>query len=190
MTPCRRITTALKAGLSQEKAADPPRDLRPAAVLIPVVAEPEGCKLLLTKRASMLRRQPGDIAFPGGAVDTGDENPLETALRESREEVGLVAKDVGILGRLRERATVTGFWLTPYVGVVNGQYAFKSNEEVAEILLVPFSALGTHVRRLEKRELPDGTSRTIYHYQYGPHDIWGITGRLVKEILDITASNQ
>ena len=71
--------------------------LRPAAVLLPLVSEADDYKRLLTVRASSLRRQPGDISFPGGAIDPTDASPLAAALRESEEEVGLRASDVDIL---------------------------------------------------------------------------------------------
>jgi 8-oxo-dGTP pyrophosphatase MutT (NUDIX family) len=159
------------------------RGLRPAAVLIPLVSTPDGHQILLTLRASNLRRQPGDISFPGGAIDDGDTGPLAAALRESEEEVGLKAKDVRILGQMDERETVTGFRLSPFVGAVEGPYNFRSNHEVAEMIRVPLSALRrpdvlqTEYRYHGKRRVK------VYHYHYEHYDIWGITGRLINEFL-------
>ena len=84
---------------------------------MPIVVNPEpvGERLLLTRRSQTLRRQPGDIAFPGGGVDPEDPSPLATALRESHEEVGLSSDDVTVLGQMDERGTVTGFCITPFV---------------------------------------------------------------------------
>ena len=79
--------------------------LRPAAVLVPLISEADEYKLLLTVRASSLRRQPGEISFPGGAIDPADASPLDAALRESEEEVGLKASDVNILGQMDEMPT-------------------------------------------------------------------------------------
>jgi 8-oxo-dGTP pyrophosphatase MutT (NUDIX family) len=161
------------------------RGLRPAAVLIPLVCLPDEYQLLLTRRASNLRRQPGDISFPGGAVDSADPTPLAAALRESEEEVGLRAKDVEILGQMDDRETSTGFRLTPFVGSVAGPYSFRTNHEVAELIRVPLSALRrpgilqTEFRRHRGRKVK------VYHYVYKDYDIWGITGRLIKEFLDL-----
>jgi 8-oxo-dGTP pyrophosphatase MutT (NUDIX family) len=159
--------------------------LRPAAVLIPIVVEPQGHSLLLTRRAETLRRQPGDISFPGGAVDPSDETPLAAALRESREEVGLDPEAVTVLGQMDERGTITGFRITPFVGVVFGPYDFAPNHEVGELLKVPIeilsdpATLSIEVRRIR------GLPRDVYHYRYREHDIWGITGQLVRDFLEL-----
>lgn len=163
----------------------PTKTLRPAAVLIPLVVESGDYQLLFTVRASSLRRQPGDISFPGGAVDPSDRSPLTTALRESEEEVGLRPGDVEILGQLDEMPTITGFRITPFVGLVNGPYAFRRNREVEELLLVPLATLREpSAVSVEQREIR-GRPTPVYHYRYGRHDIWGITGRLVKELLEL-----
>ncbi len=160
--------------------------LRPAAVLIPVVSGSEGYSLLLTRRASNLRRQPGDISFPGGAIDPSDPTPLAAALRECEEEVRLRPFHVDILGQMDERATVTGFRITPFVGGVAGPYPFQPNHEVAELLQVPLASLQQPgVCRVERRRLDSGKWGKIYHYLYQGYDIWGITGRLIKEFLDL-----
>lgn len=161
-------------------------DLRPAAVLLPLVSEPDGHLLLLTRRSSTLRRQPNEISFPGGAVDSNDPSPLDAALRESEEEVGLKRSDVEILGQMDELVTVTGFVITPFVGVVRGPYPFRANHEVAELILVPLAWLRQpEVLRVELRTVRPGLEVPVYHYRHGPHDIWGITGRLVKELLAV-----
>jgi len=165
--------------------ASAPAGLRPAAVLIPIMVEPEGHSLLLTRRAETLRRQPGDISFPGGAVDPSDETPLAAALRESREEVGLHSDAITVLGQMDERGTVTGFRITPFVGAVRGPYVFKTNHEVGELLKVPIEILSDPaVLSIETRRV-NGRLRDVYHYRYGEHDIWGITGQLVKDFLEL-----
>jgi 8-oxo-dGTP pyrophosphatase MutT (NUDIX family) len=159
--------------------------LRAAAVLVPLVSMPEGHQLLLTRRSSALRRQPGDISFPGGVVDDADPNPLATALRESAEEVGLEESDVEILGQMDERETVTGFRVTPFIGAVSGPYTFRPNHEVAELIWVPLSVLRQPgILHTEQRK-HQGRTITVYHYLYQSYDIWGITGKLIKELLDL-----
>ena len=177
------IRARLEARSPQRGATD---RLRPAAVLMPLIVEADDYKLLLTVRASSLRRQPGDISFPGGAIDPDDASSLTAALRESEEEVGLKAADVDILGQMDEMPTITGFRITPFVGLVNGPYAFRQNHEVEELLFVPLATLRkAGAVSVEQREIGPGHRIPVYHYRYGEHDIWGITGRLVKELLTL-----
>lgn len=177
--------------LLRERLSDPRptadfrRELRPAAVLIPIVSRPEDYYLLLTRRAANLRRQPGDISFPGGAIDTVDPSPLAAALRESEEEVGLKAEDVDVLGQMDERETVTGFRITPFVGAIVGPYPYRPNHEVEQLIEVPLSTLRRpDVLQVERRFFR-GKRIPVYHYLYQGHDIWGITGRLIKELLEL-----
>jgi 8-oxo-dGTP pyrophosphatase MutT (NUDIX family) len=179
------LAERLKERLRDRVPARAPAELRPAAVLIPLLIEPQGHSLVLTRRAETMRRQPGDISFPGGTVDPADETPLAAALRESREEVGLDSGAVTLLGQMDERGTVTGFRITPFVGVVLGPYEFAPNHEVGELLKVPLSALSDPTAlSIEKRRF-QGIVRDVYHYRYREHDIWGITGRLVRDFLDL-----
>jgi len=157
-----------------------PANLRAAAVLMPIVIGDGSETLLLTERSRRLRRQPGDIAFPD------DASPLAAALRESREEVGLASDDVTVLGQMDERGTVTGFRITPFVATVSGPYPFRTNHEVERIIEVPIDVLADPaIVEIEKRRLPDGSLRDVYHYHFEEHDIWGITGQLIREFLDL-----
>ena len=176
--------------LAEREPRRAPRRLRAAAVLVPILAEAdapgEAEHIVLTRRSETLRRQPGDIAFPGGAVEPGDPSVLDAALRESAEEVGLDPGDVTVLGQLDERETINGFHLTPFVGWVRGPYRFETNHEVGELLRVPVSALREEERLVvEQRRLPDGSMRDVYHYYYEGHDIWGITGQILRELLEM-----
>lgn len=181
------------------------RALRPAAVLVPLIREADDYTLLLTVRASSLRRQPGDISFPGGAIDPDDASPLTAALRESEEEIGLEPADVDVLGQMDEMSTITGFRITPFVGLVNcvptraslpailpstwpdaGPYHFRRNHEVEALLFVPLVTLRRpDIVSVEQGEIAPGHQIPVYHYRYHEHDIWGITGRLVKELLEL-----
>ncbi|GMR22634.1 MAG: hypothetical protein BMS9Abin37_0997 [Acidobacteriota bacterium] len=153
---------------------------------IVVNAELRRESLLLTRRSQSLRRQPGDIAFPGGGVDPDDLSPLATALRESHEEVGLSSDDVTVLGQMDERGTVTGFCITPFVASVAGPYPFRANHEVDALVEVPIDALMVpDILEVENRRLPDGSFLSVYHYHFDGHDIWGITGQLIKDFLEL-----
>ena len=171
--------------MSRPPARVPQSDLRPAAVLIPLVSMPRDHQILLTRRASNLRRQPGDISFPGGAVDEDDPSPLAAALRESEEEVGLEAGKVKILGQMDERETSTGFRITPFVGSVNGRYPFRPNHEVEELIRVPLSVLRRPDTLQPEYRRHRGRKVKVYHFLVGGYDIWGITGRLIRDFLDL-----
>ena len=119
-------------------------------------------------------------------MDPEDPSPLATALRETHEEVGLSSDDVTVLGQMDERGTVTGFSITPFVASVAGPYPFRTNHEVDALLEVPIGALtAPDVLEVEKRRLPDGSLVAVYHYYFEGHDIWGITGQLIKEFLEL-----
>ncbi|HLE72049.1 MAG TPA: CoA pyrophosphatase [Vicinamibacteria bacterium] len=179
------LVEIVRERLRDRLPASGPPGLRPAAVLIPIVSGPEGPSLLLTRRAETLRRQPGDISFPGGAIDPSDETPLAAALRESREEVGLDSEAITLLGQMDERGTVTGFRITPFVGAVLRPYEFEPNHEVGELLQVPIEALSEPAALFVEKRHFRGLLRDVYHYRYHEHDIWGITGQLVKDFLEL-----
>ena len=114
----------------------------PAAVLIPVVNRIDGLTLLLTERSANLPDHPGQISFPGGRAEPGDVSLADTALREAREEVGLLAEQVAILGELAPYETVTGYLVTPFVGWVEPPLALKLDPlEVADVFEVPLAFL-------------------------------------------------
>ncbi|MCY4626975.1 MAG: CoA pyrophosphatase [Acidobacteria bacterium] len=168
--------------------------LRGAAVLVPLVEREGGYSLVLTRRAADLRRQPGDIAFPGGMVDPGDPSEVAAALREGREEIGLDPGGVLVLGQLDDRVTVQRFRLVPFVALIPSSAVLRAGPEVDEIFEVPLRTLlhpdceTTEVQR--SRKLPGGTdvvSRVVFRYRYRDRDfdIWGLTARIIRDLLDV-----
>jgi 8-oxo-dGTP pyrophosphatase MutT (NUDIX family) len=164
-------------------AADKP--LRPAAVLVPVWLRPEGAGLILTKRSSHLKHHPGQIAFPGGKVDATDEGPMAAALREAQEEIGLPPDRVEILGALPVHETVTGFAMTPFVGLIRGDFdATPEAGEVEEVFSVPLAHVLTPARFAIERRQWMGVWRRFYAVPYGPYYIWGATARILRGLAD------
>ena len=110
-----------------------------ASVLIPILTFKKDLEILLTKRSNSLKNHPGQIAFPGGKKDQIDSSPIETALRETQEEVGLNPKNVEIIASLPSHKTATGFVIKPYLGLINQPFSETLRQgEVDEIFTVPY----------------------------------------------------
>jgi 8-oxo-dGTP pyrophosphatase MutT (NUDIX family) len=155
-----------------------------AAVLVPLY-ETAGGELhaVFTRRRHDLSRHAGEISFPGGRRDPG-EQLIDTALREAYEEIGLPPGDVEVAGALEPTPTfVTSYAIYPFVGVIAEPEAewILSQAEVAEVLQVSVRALraGAGERRLVRKGIPFRTPT----YEVGPHMIWGATARIVGDLL-------
>jgi 8-oxo-dGTP pyrophosphatase MutT (NUDIX family) len=157
----------------------------PAAVLMPIVQREEGLSLLLTQRTAHLHDHAGQVSLPGGRVDKIDTSAIETALRETEEEVGLARRHIEVLGMLPDYVTGTGFRVTPVVSLVQPPFELKADTfEVAEIFEVPLSFLMdgmNHQRRTV--DLPnDMGRRTFYAMPYGRFFIWGATAGMLRNL--------
>jgi 8-oxo-dGTP pyrophosphatase MutT (NUDIX family) len=164
------------------KTATPPT---PAAVLMPLVERENGLTMLLTQRTAHLNDHAGQVSLPGGRVDESDTSVLDTALRETEEEVGLHRRHVDILGRLPDYFTGTGFQVTPIVALVKPPFELKADPfEVAEIFEVPLQFLmdgANHQRRAI--ELPNGMGhRVFYTMPYDRFFIWGATAGMLRNL--------
>jgi 8-oxo-dGTP pyrophosphatase MutT (NUDIX family) len=161
---------------------------RHAAVLTPLFEQEGQLSLLFIRRASTLRAHSGEIAFPGGSVETTDNSVIVTALREAQEEIGLLPERVEVLGTLPPVATaVSNFIVTPVVGFLpDGPGTLHVQEsEVAEVIVVPLRALMDPAIVHTENWTRNGITRTIYFYDYGPYRIWGATGRMLHELLTV-----
>jgi len=159
-----------------------------AAVLVPLFKKDGSCHLLFTKRSEQVKYHKGEISFPGGMVDEGDQELIGTALRDAFEEIGLKETDVQIIGILDDIVTTTEFIVTPIVGLFPYPYPFRiSQVEIAELIEVPLSFLLTEENLSEKEIFRGDQKEIIYFYQYGNHTIWGATARILKQFLDLIA---
>lgn len=186
-----RLALARPAGPSSDFDLNPgirpsaDKPLRPAAVLVPVWLRDDGARLILTKRSSHLKHHPGQIAFPGGKVDPTDATPEAAALRETQEEIGLPPDRVQILGTLPVHETVTGFAITPFVGLVRGSFdPIPEAGEVDEVFTVPLSHVLTPARYAIERRRWMGVWRRYYVAPYGPYYIWGATARILRGLAE------
>jgi 8-oxo-dGTP pyrophosphatase MutT (NUDIX family) len=158
---------------------------KPAAVLVPLIRRDDRLTVLLTRRARHLQAHAGQISFPGGRLEDVDRGPVEAALREAREETGLPVGGIEVLGTLPNYLTVTGFDVTPVVGMVEAPVELRLDAaEVEDAFEVPLSFLmdpRNHQRRLAMA--PSGR-RFVYTMPY--HDsshewmIWGVTAAIIR----------
>ncbi|HMO29620.1 CoA pyrophosphatase [Enterovirga sp.] len=156
---------------------------RIAAVLIPVVAHPQGPAVILTERASTLRQHSGQIAFPGGKMDPEDPTPLATALRETQEEIGLEPGRIRPLGYLDAYLSGTNYFIIPTLGLVEPGFRLTLNrEEVESVFEVPLSFLmDERNHELHAREWR-GAIRTYYAMPFGERYIWGATAGILRNM--------
>ena len=156
---------------------------RRAAVLVPLFVRDRQLWILFTRRTDTVEHHRGQISFPGGAEEGGDESLFQTALRETEEELGIAPPDVRLLGRLSPIVTITDFYVEPYVAAIPQPYVFRpAASEIAEVLEVPVLAL-LDPSILETKSLP-GRSEPILFYHHGEHVIWGATARILSELLE------
>ncbi len=177
---------------------------RRSSVLIPIFSTERGYELLFCKRALTLKRQPGDVCFPGGGSEN-DETPIETALRETYEEIGVPAENIDVLGPTDFIVAAYGAVIRPFVGIIRNMTPDEltvSSDEVAEVFTVPldfFMETEPEAHYVEvKHEVPDdfpfeyiaggrnypwGHGKVPeYFYFYENHIIWGFTARLVRNL--------
>ncbi len=155
--------------------------LVPAAVLIPIVHGPEA-SVLLTKRTATLSSHAGQVAFPGGRIDRG-EDAEQAALREAMEEVGLPAELVEVTGRLSDHITGTGFCITPVVGLLApGFTPVPAVAEVEEVFTLPLrTVLDPHAPQ-RQRALWKGRRREFWVWPHTQHYIWGATAAILVQL--------
>lgn len=179
---------------------------RAYGVLVPLTEGPEGLSLLFEVRAETLGRQPGEVCFPGGGVEPGEE-PQQCALRETWEELGIHPSQVNVIGQLDLAVHPGRFVLHPFLGVLSPQAmeSLRPNpDEVKETFLVPVSWLAAHPPEIYTYELkpqvgedfpydrigfPQGYrwrsgETSVPVYPWPEHPIWGLTGRIVRNLME------
>ena len=163
-------------------------DLRRAAVLVPIVRRPAGLTVLLTQRTEHLTNHAGQVSFPGGRAEEDDSSPIETALRETEEEIGLTRRHVEIIGVLPDHVTASAYVVTPVVALVTPPFDLTAeSNEVADIFEVPLTFLmdGMNHQRMSF-DLPDGGGRrSFYAMPYERFFIWGATAGMLRNLFHL-----
>ncbi len=159
---------------------------KPAAVLVPLVARPQGVQVLLTRRTEHLSDHAGQISFPGGRVEHHDTSEVVTALRETEEEIGLPRHQVHLLGTLREYFIPTGYRVVPVVGWIEPPFQLRIDpSEVAEVFEVPLAYFFNPARHILQQDIKEGRMRQYYAIPWQQHNIWGATAGILVDLYQV-----
>ena len=185
-----RLTEAIEAadpsqdGYSELDRSDG-KNLKCAAVLIPLLWHENEWHVLYTRRTDRVESHKGQVSFPGGACDEGETTPEQTALREAEEEIGIDPADIKVLGRMANLITITYFRVTPVVGVIKWPAVFKVGEhEVARIFTIPLGWLANPSNRWQF-ERPGTDLTLIAYHPYDGELLWGATARMTVDFLKV-----
>lgn len=191
MTLAQRLRAALEDGHRRtDIALDDIRDprimgdimLAPAAVLVAITDRPEP-GLILTERATTLRKHAGQIAFPGGRVDDGDADEIAGALREAQEEIALSPDQVQVVGISDRYSTFTGFDIVPVLGVIPPDLPLRAQEgEVADWFELPLAYALDPANRMRREAEFAGVTRHYYEIFWEGRRIWGITAAILANL--------
>lgn len=165
--------------------------LTPAAVLVPLVEHADGMTVLLTQRTAHLAHHPGQISFPGGRLEPGDNgDPVIAALRETEEEIALPRDRVTIVGRLDDYITGTGFIVTPVVGIIAPPVETNADPfEVAEVFEVPLNFLLDPENHKLHRRVIEGRHRPFWSMTWDERVIWGATAGILVNLSEVLAAS-
>ena len=178
---------AIRRGLArvpkEQVVVDP--CLTPAGVMVLLYPRNGEYCVILNRRTDQVEHHKGEISFPGGRLEQNDATLLDTALRETHEEIGVRPEDVDLLGEMDDVPTSSRFLIRPYVGVIPYPYEFKPSErEVAEVLQVPISALTDQSNLRDEVRLVEGQVVHSPSYVYRGHLVFGVTARLLARLLE------
>lgn len=182
-TPVESLIRRALDGHCKREIDDP--SMARAGVLVLLYPKDGTTHVLFNKRSEHVEKHKGEIAFPGGGWESSDATILDTALRETWEEMSINPEDVTVLGELDDIVTISDFVVTPYVGTIPGGYAFKPNIEVAEVVEVPLDAILNGRNLRDDTRLVNGEIKRRATYAHDGHLIWGATGMILEGFVRI-----
>jgi len=164
------------------------QSMRTAAVLVGIVDQTEAPSLIMTVRASHLRRHAGQISFPGGGLESSDTDIAATAIRETHEEIGIDSSFIEPLGYLTDHVVQTGFRITPVVALVRPGFTLKPDStEVAGVFELPLAlALAIESYRAQQRMMRD-LEVDVWELTFGEHQIWGATAGILMNLCEVVS---
>lgn len=180
VSPFDQGVADLKVGMSRSVDGQAIRPRRTAAVLVPVIDLPAGPEILLTVRSRRLQQHPGQVSFPGGAVEKQDRSAVSTALREAQEEIGLDFSQVSPLGFLDRLDTISDFRVLPVVGLVKSDFISQPDpQEVEEVFSIPFGLATDYHAYTHQSVERDGQTFEVSSLLWQGHRIWGVTAAIL-----------
>ncbi len=159
-----------------------------SAVLVPIVVNYDQISLLFTLRSNSLERHSGQVSFPGGIIEEDDNSVIQTALRETKEEIGISSENIQVIGQLIPFNTSTGYIVYPVIGVIDSLEKINRNKlEVDRIFCIPLGWLcNPEHSRLEVFISSDGKARNVRYFDlYDGELLWGITAKITQDLLEI-----
>ena len=176
------MDTVLLTGDHRDAELDQTVPLMSAAVLVAVTDRPEP-GVILTRRTDTLSRHAGQVAFPGGRIDPGDDGAVAAALREAEEEIALPRDQVIVIGQADRYRTITGFEVTPVIGIVPPDLVLVPSEaEVAQVFEVPLDFVLDSANHVEATVEWQGRNRHYYEIIWNGHRIWGATAAMIVNL--------
>ncbi|MCF6287759.1 MAG: CoA pyrophosphatase [Proteobacteria bacterium] len=158
---------------------------RPAAVLVPLFWKNNELHVLLTKRSAQLKHHSGQISFPGGGFEQSDITIRQAAIRETQEEIGISSNYINVVGYLDDIATISGFYVTPFVAILQDEFNIKINaDEVAEVFSVPLSFLLNQNNCRQESVIYNDKNVNYYVYEYEKYNIWGVTAEIIVKLTE------
>ena len=157
-----------------------------ASVIIPLLEVECEVFVMLTQRSKRLRSHAGQVSFPGGKQDQRDANSLETAIRETREEIGLPKEKIEIIGTLDQILSLHHYLVTPFVAIIPGDFVPIPNEdEIDAVFKVPLSFFMKNDQHWTEEFETPFAKVIVHHFEFEGFDIWGLTAKLILRLLEI-----
>ena len=181
-----RFVRRLNRAFSRKRVILSDPDLKPAAVLVPIVFRNSEPHLILTRRTMNVTSHKGQISFPGGASEPEDKDVADTALRETQEEIGVLPESIDLIGEMDDFSTISGYLVTPVVGLVPHDATFDIDDnEVDEMFEEPLTAFQDPAVHELITVDHDGTLHEYHSYEIGPRVVWGATAGIIYRLLTL-----